>query len=176
MRRSRQKMVNTRNNIVLKITHAVHISFRVTITFVKANGERIKAKGEVGNSILDIVVNNDLDLDGYGMNILHLQDLSLIIMHKFGETFSNLEHRSLWRNIDVQHLSFDISQGGVWQSSGRTYRRRGGHARVGARAKWNVCFKNSFELHSLFLAGRKMFYMLIKDCYTWETLSLNLTL
>ncbi|XP_024869655.1 adrenodoxin [Temnothorax curvispinosus] len=38
----------------------------VTITFVKANGERIKAKGKVGDSILDIVVNNDLDLDGYG--------------------------------------------------------------------------------------------------------------
>ncbi|KYQ50892.1 Adrenodoxin, mitochondrial [Trachymyrmex zeteki] len=38
----------------------------VTVTFVKANGERIKAKGEIGNSILDIVVNNDLELDGYG--------------------------------------------------------------------------------------------------------------
>lgn len=38
----------------------------VTITFVKANGERIKAKGEIGNSILDIVVDNDLDLGGYG--------------------------------------------------------------------------------------------------------------
>ncbi|KAL6258861.1 hypothetical protein P5V15_010807 [Pogonomyrmex californicus] len=38
----------------------------VTITFVKANGERIKAKGKVGDSILDIVVNNDIDLNGYG--------------------------------------------------------------------------------------------------------------
>ncbi|KAL0134765.1 hypothetical protein PUN28_001498 [Cardiocondyla obscurior] len=38
----------------------------VTITFVKADGERIKAKGQVGNSILDIVVNNDIDLSGYG--------------------------------------------------------------------------------------------------------------
>lgn len=53
----------------------MHISCRVTITFVKANGEKIKAKGEIGNSILDIVVNNDLDLDGYGMDILYLQNV-----------------------------------------------------------------------------------------------------
>jgi len=38
----------------------------VTITFVKANGDRIKAKGKIGDSILDIVVDNDIDLDGYG--------------------------------------------------------------------------------------------------------------
>lgn len=53
------------------MVNTVYISFRVTVTFVKANGERIKAKGEVGNSILDIVVNNDLDLSGYGTNVLH---------------------------------------------------------------------------------------------------------
>lgn len=58
------EMVNT------KKINPVHILFRVSITFVKANGERIKAKGEIGNSILDIVVNNDLDLDGYGMDSL----------------------------------------------------------------------------------------------------------
>lgn len=40
--------------------------FRVNITFVRANGEKIKAKGKVGDTILDIVVNNDIDLDGYG--------------------------------------------------------------------------------------------------------------
>lgn len=55
---------------ILKI-NIIHILFRVTVTFVKANGERIKAKGEIGNSILDIVVNNDLELDGYGMNVLY---------------------------------------------------------------------------------------------------------
>jgi len=48
----------------------IYILFRVTVTFIKANGERIKAKGEIGNNILDIVVNNDLELDGYGMNVI----------------------------------------------------------------------------------------------------------
>jgi len=48
----------------------IYILFRVTVTFIKANGEKIKAKGEIGNNILDIVVNNDLELDGYGMNVI----------------------------------------------------------------------------------------------------------
>lgn len=42
------------------------VCFRVTVTFVRANGERLKAEGKVGDSLLDIVVNNELDLDGYG--------------------------------------------------------------------------------------------------------------
>jgi len=42
----------------------------VSITFIKANGERIKAKGKIGENILDIVVNNDIDLDGYGMKMI----------------------------------------------------------------------------------------------------------
>lgn len=50
------------NNFILNL-----IIFRVNITFVKASGERIKAKGKIGDTILDIVVNNEIDLDGYGM-------------------------------------------------------------------------------------------------------------
>lgn len=49
-----------------------YIFFRVSITFVKASGERITAKGKEGDSILDIVVNNEIDLDGYGMKISSL--------------------------------------------------------------------------------------------------------
>lgn len=50
------------NNLILN-----PIISRVNITFVKASGERIKAKGKIGDTILDIVVNNEIDLDGYGM-------------------------------------------------------------------------------------------------------------
>ena len=38
----------------------------VEVTFVKGNGERIKTKGKCGESLLDVVVNNSIDLDGYG--------------------------------------------------------------------------------------------------------------
>jgi hypothetical protein len=40
--------------------------FRVEVTFVRASGERVTAKGKEGDSILDLVVNNDIDLDGFG--------------------------------------------------------------------------------------------------------------
>ncbi|KAJ8673494.1 hypothetical protein QAD02_004756 [Eretmocerus hayati] len=38
----------------------------VKVTFIKAGGKRIEAKGKVGDSLLDIVVNNELDFDGFG--------------------------------------------------------------------------------------------------------------
>lgn len=39
---------------------------RVSVTFLRANGERIQAKGKVGETLLDVVVNNNIDLDGFG--------------------------------------------------------------------------------------------------------------
>lgn len=38
----------------------------VEVTFVRSSGERIKTKGKIGDSLLDVVVNNELDLDGFG--------------------------------------------------------------------------------------------------------------
>ncbi|XP_037718938.1 adrenodoxin-like protein 2, mitochondrial [Drosophila subpulchrella] len=38
----------------------------VNITFVRANGDKIKTSGKVGDSLLDVVVNNSVDLDGFG--------------------------------------------------------------------------------------------------------------
>ncbi|XP_058824824.1 adrenodoxin-like protein 2, mitochondrial [Topomyia yanbarensis] len=38
----------------------------VEVTFVRSNGERLKAKGKIGDSLLDVVVNNQIDLDGFG--------------------------------------------------------------------------------------------------------------
>lgn len=37
------------------------------VTFIKKNGDRIRAKGKEGDSLLDVVVNNSLDFDGYGV-------------------------------------------------------------------------------------------------------------
>ncbi|XP_058058530.1 adrenodoxin-like protein 2, mitochondrial [Anopheles bellator] len=41
-------------------------SEEVEVTFVRANGERVKAKGKVGDSLLDVVVNNSIDFEGFG--------------------------------------------------------------------------------------------------------------
>lgn len=39
---------------------------KIDVTFVKLNGDRINVKGNKGDSLLDLVVNNSLDFDGFG--------------------------------------------------------------------------------------------------------------
>lgn len=36
------------------------------MTFIRHDGERIPVKAKVGDTLLDVVVDSDLDLDGYG--------------------------------------------------------------------------------------------------------------
>ena len=39
---------------------------KVTVHFKRKNGEIITGTGKVGENLLDVVVNNNLDLDGFG--------------------------------------------------------------------------------------------------------------
>lgn len=43
--------------------------FRIKVTFNKANGDKIIGEGKKGDSLLDVIVNNNLDFDGYGIII-----------------------------------------------------------------------------------------------------------
>lgn len=36
------------------------------VTFIRASGEKVAATGKVGDSLLDVVVNSNLDFDGFG--------------------------------------------------------------------------------------------------------------
>lgn len=36
------------------------------MTFLRASGEKITTKAKVGDNLLDVVVNNNIDLDGFG--------------------------------------------------------------------------------------------------------------
>ncbi len=38
----------------------------VRVTFVKADGSRQTAKGRIGQNLLDIIVDNSVDIDGFG--------------------------------------------------------------------------------------------------------------
>lgn len=42
------------------------VFFRVEVFFVKADGTKIRGTGKLGDSLLDVVVNNSIDLDGFG--------------------------------------------------------------------------------------------------------------
>nr|XP_051705615.1 adrenodoxin, mitochondrial isoform X2 [Oryctolagus cuniculus] len=39
---------------------------KVTVHFINRDGETLTAKGKVGDSLLDVVVENNLDIDGFG--------------------------------------------------------------------------------------------------------------
>lgn len=39
---------------------------RVKVCFVKHDGQRLEAVGKEGDNLLDVVVNSNLDIDGFG--------------------------------------------------------------------------------------------------------------
>lgn len=80
----------------------------VSITFVRANGERIKAKGKVGDTILDIVVNNEVDLDGYGAceGTLTCSTCHLIFPK---EVYDALPDKPTDEELDMLDLAYELT-------------------------------------------------------------------
>lgn len=80
----------------------------VSITFVKANGERIKASGKIGDSILDIVVNNEIDLDGYGAceGTLTCSTCHLIFPK---DVYDNLPKKPAEEEMDMLDLAHELT-------------------------------------------------------------------
>ncbi|XP_014483977.1 PREDICTED: adrenodoxin [Dinoponera quadriceps] len=80
----------------------------VSITFVKASGERILAKGKEGDSILDIVVNNEVDLDGYGAceGTLTCSTCHLIFPKKVYDTLPN---KPTEEELDMLDLAYELT-------------------------------------------------------------------
>lgn len=85
------------------------LNFRVTITFVKANGQRIQTKGKVGDSILDVVVNNSIDLDGFGAceGTLTCSTCHLIFNQA---DFDALPSKACDEELDMLDLAYDLCE------------------------------------------------------------------
>lgn len=43
---------------------------------MKANGDRITSNGKEGDSLLDVIVNNNLDFDGFGKKSIFIKNVS----------------------------------------------------------------------------------------------------
>lgn len=82
--------------------------YRVEVTFVKANGERIKAKGKIGDSLLDVVVNNNIDLDGFGAceGTLTCSTCHLIFKK---EDYDQLPEKPTDEELDMLDLAYDLT-------------------------------------------------------------------
>ena len=40
----------------------------IKVTFITTDGKRLTGFGKQGDSLLDVIINNDIDLDGFGMS------------------------------------------------------------------------------------------------------------
>lgn len=84
------------------------VCFRIEVTFIKANGERIKGKGKVGESLLDVVVNNSIDLEGYGAceGTLTCSTCHVILKK---EDFEALPNKPTDEELDMLDLAYDLT-------------------------------------------------------------------
>ncbi|XP_070813914.1 adrenodoxin-like [Chaetodon trifascialis] len=48
------------------VTQSLRSDNKVTVHFINRDGEKITVKGSPGDSLLDVVINEDLDFDGFG--------------------------------------------------------------------------------------------------------------
>ncbi|ENN81795.1 adrenodoxin-like protein 2, mitochondrial [Dendroctonus ponderosae] len=79
----------------------------VQVTFIKANGEKIQTKGKIGDSLLDVVVNNNIDLDGFGAceGTLTCSTCHLILSKS---TYDSLPNKPSDEELDMLDLAYDL--------------------------------------------------------------------
>ena len=58
--------------IIHVCTNTFSLPCRVTVHFLTGNGERQSAKAKVGDNLLDVIIENEIDIDGFGMIIWFL--------------------------------------------------------------------------------------------------------
>ncbi|KAF2901086.1 hypothetical protein ILUMI_05142 [Ignelater luminosus] len=81
---------------------------QVEVTFLKANGEKIKVKANVGDSLLDVVVNNSVDLDGFGAceGTLTCSTCHLIFSQS---DFDQLPDKPTDEELDMLDLAYELT-------------------------------------------------------------------
>lgn len=75
---------------------------------MRASGEVIKTKGKVGDSLLDVIVNNNIDLDGFGAceGTLTCSTCHLIFTPA---DFEKLPDKPGDEELDMLDLAYDLS-------------------------------------------------------------------
>lgn len=91
------------------LTRPLYKKEEVEVTFTKASGEVIKTKGKEGDSLLDVVVNNNIDLDGFGAceGTLTCSTCHLIFKK---EDFDGLPDKPTDEELDMLDLAYDLTE------------------------------------------------------------------
>lgn len=75
---------------------------------MKANGDRIQAKGKIGESLLDVVVNNNVDLDGFGACEGTLTCSTCHLIFKKPD-FDSLPDKATEEELDMLDLAYELT-------------------------------------------------------------------
>ncbi|VVC25933.1 Hypothetical protein CINCED_3A009800 [Cinara cedri] len=80
----------------------------IKVTFNKANGEKVTAEGKKGDSLLDVIVNNNLDFDGFGAceGTLTCSTCHVILNQK---NYDELPEKPSDEELDMLDLAYNLT-------------------------------------------------------------------
>ncbi|XP_049883536.1 adrenodoxin [Pectinophora gossypiella] len=81
---------------------------KVKVTFVRNDGERIETEGKVGDTLLDVVVNNDLNIEGFGAceGTLTCSTCHVILQE---DVYNNLPNAQCEEERDMLDLAYGVT-------------------------------------------------------------------
>lgn len=92
----------------LSQTKAAAAADKVSVTFVKPDGSKATAKTKVGENLLDIVIDNDVDIDGFGAceGTLACSTCHVILEQK---DFDRLPDEATDEELDMLDLAYGLT-------------------------------------------------------------------
>ncbi|KAH6928926.1 hypothetical protein HPB50_021756 [Hyalomma asiaticum] len=79
------------------------------VTFVRESGEKVGALGTVGDSLLDVIINNHLDFDGFGACEGTLACSTCHLIFK-PEDFKRLKENPSDEELDMLDLAYGLCE------------------------------------------------------------------
>ena len=80
----------------------------IKVTFVQQDGTKLEGKGKEGDNLLDIIVNNDIDIDGFGAceGTLACSTCHVILKQ---EDFDKLPEEATDEELDMLDLAYGLT-------------------------------------------------------------------
>ena len=80
----------------------------ISVTFIQHDGTKVEGKGKEGDNLLDIIVNNDIDIDGFGACEGTLACSTCHVIFK-QEDFERLSEEATDEELDMLDLAYGLT-------------------------------------------------------------------
>ncbi|XP_050026269.1 adrenodoxin-like protein 2, mitochondrial isoform X1 [Dermacentor andersoni] len=97
------------SNRCIATTFPVRRKETFDVTFVRESGEKVSAVGKVGDSLLDVIINNHLDFDGFGACEGTLACSTCHLIFK-PEDFERLKENPSDEELDMLDLAYGLCE------------------------------------------------------------------